>query len=120
MLGSRPELSEQWVVPESNEQLHELIKDGRHPVLIYKHSYNCGTCIFSKLNVEKLFGEYGEKATFIFIDVITQRSISNHIAEFAGVKHESPQVLLFKEGELIWHESHGAITESGLMKALEN
>ena len=35
-----------------------------------------------------------------------------------GVKHESPQLLLFNEGELVWHASHGAITEEALKKQL--
>lgn len=119
LMGKKPDLGQQWIIPESKERLDELIKENRQPLLIYKHSYNCATCIFSKLNVEKLFGEYGNKTTFVFIDVIAQRPISNHVAEVTGVRHESPQVLLIKEGEVIQHVSHGAITDTRMIKILK-
>jgi bacillithiol system protein YtxJ len=119
MMGGKPDLIEQWIVPESAEQLHKLLEEAERPVLIYKHSFNCGTCMFSKMNVEKLFDDYSDRAIFVFVDVNVQRPISNEIAEFAEVRHESPQVLLFKNGKPVWNESHGTITGAALRRSLE-
>ena len=36
-----------------------------------------------------------------------------------GVKHESPQAILFHNGEVVWHASHGAITVESLTRAIQ-
>lgn len=46
--------------------------------------------------------------------VQTDRAVSRHIAEKTGVTHQTPQALLVRNGEVLWHDSHGAITEDRL------
>ncbi len=50
-----------------------------------------------------------ETATFYFLDLIKYRSVSNHIANEFGIRHESPQVLILKDGKVIHHSSHSSI-----------
>jgi bacillithiol system protein YtxJ len=45
-----------------------------------------------------------------FLDLIRYRDISNQVAQIFQVHHESPQLLLIKDGECILDQSHGAIS----------
>jgi bacillithiol system protein YtxJ len=46
---------------------------------------------------------------FYYLDLLNYRAISNAIAEKFSVYHESPQILLIKNGECNYDESHGGI-----------
>jgi bacillithiol system protein YtxJ len=52
-----------------------------------------------------------------WIDVVEQRPLARGIAERTGVPHESPQALWFRDGRVVWHASHDAITEESLAAA---
>ena len=56
--------------------------------------------------VEVLAGE-----TWVYIDVVMQRNLSLALAEEIGVRHESPQLILWKDGKVIAHASHNRVTE---------
>nr|WP_262919899.1 thioredoxin family protein [Niabella hibiscisoli] len=43
------------------------------------------------------------------MDLIDNRPVSNKVASHYGIEHESPQVLLIKDGKCIFDESHSAI-----------
>ena len=77
------------------------------PQVILKHST---TCSISKMSLARL--ERSEAPTsiqFYYLDLLNYRAISNAIAEKFSVYHESPQILLIKNGECIFDESHGGI-----------
>jgi bacillithiol system protein YtxJ len=77
------------------------------PQLILKHST---TCSISKMSLARL-----ERATtpthidFHYLDLLNNRDISQAIAEKFKVYHESPQVILIKNGACVYDESHGGI-----------
>lgn len=50
--------------------------------------------------------------------VIEERPVSLGFAEKVGVQHESPQALLLKNGQVVWHDSHWGITQSALKEAV--
>lgn len=52
------------------------------------------------------------------VRVIEERPISLALADRVGVKHESPQALLIKDGQALWHDSHRAITTDALISAV--
>jgi bacillithiol system protein YtxJ len=54
-----------------------------------------------------------------FLDVHRHREISNALAGQYAVRHESPQLLVIKEGRLAASASHGAIVELDLDAYLE-
>ena len=54
--------------------------------------------------------EFPEQIQFYYLDLLQYREISNNIAEQFGVYHQSPQVLLIKNGECIFEETHSAIS----------
>ncbi len=93
----------------SNEAQLETIKQesATQPVVIFKHSTRCSISVMAKNRLDKSAQPEGIK--FYYLDLLQHRNISNKIAEDFHVHHESPQVLLIKNGECIYDESHNGI-----------
>jgi len=93
--------------------LQELLEQSTEkPVVIFKHST---TCAISAGAYEQMAGLNGEVA---LIDVQSARDISREIAMTTGVEHESPQVIIMRNGKPVWHTSHWDITRETVEKAL--
>lgn len=118
MVSGRPQLSEKWKLPETDEDVESLMHQDSGTHVIYKHSFNCAVCIFSKIKVEELLEEHENEADFHFVNVTKNREISRKIASETGVHHESPQVLVLKGGKVYWHASHSAIDKDQLEEAI--
>jgi bacillithiol system protein YtxJ len=78
------------------------------PVLLYKHSGRCHICSMAKNRLE-LYWDPARGIEPYFLDLIAHRDVSNEIANRYQVRHESPQVLLIKNGKCVYHASHGEI-----------
>lgn len=87
-----------------------LLSSNKKPQVIYKHSSRCATSFFALKNIQDLSEEVREKADFYMVNVIGERAISRHIAETFGIRHESPQLIILKDGEVFWHGSHHNVT----------
>lgn len=110
---------ENWTVLSDESQLEDVLEASQsRPQLIYKHSTTCGICVIVKRKFEKRIGELSEKASLNYVNVIDNRDISNTIAETLGVRHESPQVLIVKNGGCLWHESHFSIKADSILEVL--
>jgi bacillithiol system protein YtxJ len=99
------------------EQLEEIkLLSHQKPVLIFKHSSRCS---ISSMSLDRLLRNWKEedqlKVTPFFLDLIAYRSISNQIEEIFGVPHASPQILLIKEGQSVYDESHFNISYPEIM-----
>ena len=78
------------------------------PQVIFKHSTRCS---ISSMALNRLERETPPTNTdFYFLDLIKYRAISNEIAEQFNVYHESPQILIIKNGECVYDESHQGIS----------
>jgi len=85
-------------------------------VLLFKHSPVCP--ISSAARSEwRIFGVDHPDVPMLFVDVIGSRAVARGIADACGVKHESPQAILFEHGEAVWSASHEAITAGALEAA---
>ena len=92
----------------STQQVDELTKSSfEKPVIIYKHSTRCAISSMALSRLERA-GDY-EGADFYYLDLIANRSVSNYVAEKFHVQHESPQILILKNGECVYDESHNGI-----------
>ncbi len=112
-------LKEKWKVPGAEKDLKYLFEPSSGTHLIYKHSFACAICMFSKKRIESLM-EYTPHVTgWHFIDVRKQREISGHVSDHSGIRHESPQAILLHNGEVIWHGSHSAIRQDAIKNALQ-
>lgn len=99
----------EWKTLDNEEQLNVIIEQSNSsPVIIFKHSTRCSISAMAKSRLYK--EQTPENITFYYLDLIAYRSLSNKIADVFSVVHESPQVLLIKNGECVYEESHNGIT----------
>ena len=104
-----------WKILKSEESLEDIkLKSGQQPQVIFKHSTRCATSSMVKNRLDRATEPDG--MDFYFVDVIADRSLSNKIAAEFLVEHESPQVLVIKNGECIYDESHTSITMNDLLE----
>ena len=90
-------------------QLNEIIAaSNEKPVAIFKHSTRCSVSRMALKQFENEFNS-SDKVTPYFLDLIAHRDISNEIANRFGVTHQSPQLILIKEGKAIYSVSHSDI-----------
>lgn len=97
-----------WIPLQRMEQLDELVANSvNRPQVIFKHSTRCSisTMVLDRLERENP----PEGWDFYFLDLLTYRTISTAIAEKFQVHHESPQIILVKNNEVVLDESHMAI-----------
>jgi len=106
-----------WHPINSIDQL-EHIKSASYitPQVIFKHST---TCSISRMALDRFeSAATPEKVDFHYLDLLNYRTISTEIASFFQVHHESPQVILIKNGECIYDESHYGIMMDELISFL--
>lgn len=98
----------QWIPLSSSNELEQLIaKSQARPQLIFKHSTRCSISHMAKSRLER--GPVSPDIDYHYLDLLEYRPLSNQIAELFHVHHESPQVLLIRNGECIYEESHNGI-----------
>jgi len=106
-----------WTPLQTTEQVEEIIvRSQTTPQVIFKHSTRCSISSVAKSRLER--AEAPEGIDFHYLDLISYRSVSNTIAERFGIYHESPQILLIKDGRCIYNESHTAIDMEELREQL--
>lgn len=98
-----------WIDLTDESQIEEIkARSQTGPQVIFKHSTRCAISSMAKNRLER--SAEPEGLSFYFLDLIRFRQVSNRISETFQVYHESPQVLLIKNGECIYDESHNAIS----------
>ena len=97
-----------WMNLTNEEQLQQIKEKSKEkPQVIFKHSTRCGVSSMAKNRLDK--GPAAENMDFHFLDLIKYRNISNKIAQDFKVYHESPQILIIKDGKSVYDESHSGI-----------
>lgn len=97
-----------WINLTQEEQLQQIkVNSKNKPQVIFKHSTRCSISSMAKNRLEK--STQPDEIDFYFLDLIKYRPISNKIAEIFKVYHESPQILLIKNEECVYDESHSGI-----------
>lgn len=98
-----------WIDLTSEEQLAQINEQSNtQPVVIFKHSTRCSISNMAKGRLERETAP--DNVPFYYLDLIRFRNVSNKIAEDYSVHHESPQVLVIKNGECTYDESHNGIS----------
>jgi bacillithiol system protein YtxJ len=106
-----------WILLESAEQLNS-IKQHKGYSLIFKHSTRCSISMMAKRRFELDWEDLPQDMPLYFLDLINHRDLSGQVAQLFQVHHESPQLLLIKDGECILDQSHGAISVDEAMSVL--
>ena len=97
-----------WISLTDIAQLDSITKNSFDtPQVIFKHSTRCSISSMALNRLER--EEAPTNADFYYLDLIKHRDISNAIADKFNVYHESPQILVIKNGECIYDESHQGI-----------
>jgi bacillithiol system protein YtxJ len=78
------------------------------PVVIFKHSTRCSISTMAKSRLERAIAP--DHIEFYYLDLLRYRTISGMLADEFSVHHESPQILLIRNGECIYDESHNGIS----------
>ena len=98
-----------WIPLTEIDQLDQIKTSSfLTPQVIFKHSTRCSISSVALNRLER--DTAPSNANFYYLDLIKYRSISNAIAEIFSVFHESPQILVIKNGECIYDESHQGIS----------
>ena len=97
-----------WIQLNSLQQLDEIRQKSKDkPQVIFKHSTRCSVSSMAKNRLERK--EFPSEADFYYLDLIANRTISSQIEDVFKVYHESPQILVIKNGECVYDESHSGI-----------
>jgi bacillithiol system protein YtxJ len=98
---------------ETAEQLEQILKLSKNKdlkgVAIFKHSTRCSisSAAWSKLQRQWLWDD--SNLPIYYLDLLQYRSISNKIAEDFSIEHQSPQILIIKDGICIYTSTHNGI-----------
>jgi bacillithiol system protein YtxJ len=84
--------------------------------VLYKHSPICPT---SGVAYEEMLAFRRRSAVPVYlVDVVKHRPLSRALAERTGVRHESPQVIVLRQGVAAWHGSHFDIQADELARVV--
>ncbi|UTD14346.1 bacillithiol system redox-active protein YtxJ [Tenacibaculum mesophilum] len=106
-----------WTPLTSVEQIKEIKElSNKQPIAIFKHSTRCG---ISSMVIKRFVNSFDEELKdfkVYYLDLLSYRDVSNEIGYTFQVLHQSPQLLVVKNGEVISHASHYDIARIDLKK----
>lgn len=103
-----------WIALNSIAQLSDIEKKSKGKTqFIFKHSTRCG---ISRMVLSQFTAAYNidSNADLYYLDLLNHREVSNEVGYKFQVMHQSPQLLVIKNGIAVAHESHGAINDLDL------
>ncbi|HLU87410.1 MAG TPA: bacillithiol system redox-active protein YtxJ [Taishania sp.] len=108
-----------WTDLVSEEQLLNAINQHEKIVFIFKHSTRCSISSMAKSRFERGWVEPTYAYELLYLDLLTYRPVSNKIEEVTGIIHQSPQLIVIQNGEVVYHESHGGISADAALKSVK-
>lgn len=104
------EKMENWKNITSESDVLSIIKESyAKPQLIFKDSISCGISAYAKERLKTGNDLLTANAVFNYLDLLQYRSVSNFIANELNVRHQSPQIIVIKNGEVVYTSTHHAI-----------
>lgn len=91
------------------DEIEELSKT--NTIFIFKHSTRCGISRMVLSRFEEMHQDAGNQVLYYYLDLLNFREISNEIAARYQVIHQSPQLLVIKNGICMAHGSHYDVLE---------
>ena len=113
-----------WICPGDVIYKEEDNRDALPEIVYPDECWYCGLCQRICPTSAQAFEEYrrflrdGAAVPTGWLDVRGQRELSQLVEARTGVRHESPQALLLKDGKAVWNASHHAITSQSLRSAV--
>lgn len=110
-------VNKHWSELSTVAQLDELITESKtKPVAIFKHSTSCGTSNMVKDQLDDAWKQDHEEVKFYYLDLLANRGVSNEVARRFKVVHQSPQMILLKNGRAVYDSSHMSIDFDQVLK----
>ncbi len=108
-----------WNKITTEQEVKDIVEKSKHKTqIIFKDSVTCGISAYAKSRIVDGYDEIDGKADFNYLDLLAYRPVSNFIAEHLGVYHQSPQIIILKNGEVVHTVTHHAITAEGIADEL--
>jgi bacillithiol system protein YtxJ len=89
-----------------------LAQSNGSPAIIFKHSNTCGISARAHAEMSRIQHPVG------LVTVQRARGVSNEIEARTGIAHETPQVFIIRDSEVLWSASHGRIKAEAVEAAL--
>ena len=93
-----------------NQVDHIVDESYRRSVVIFKHSVRCSISSMAKNRVERDWNSQTMDSKLYYLDLLSYREVSNEIAKRFDVEHQSPQVIVIKNGKAVYDASHNSIS----------
>jgi len=108
-----------WIELEDENQLKDLIVNSSiKPSLIFKHSTRCGISRMALKSFEKEYDIDEMEVDVYFLDLLNYRNLSNKISIQLNIQHQSPQVLVLKNENVVYSDSHYSISVNAIKDVL--
>ena len=104
-----------WTPLTSLEQLETIKETSKNEaIFIFKHSTRCGISSMVIKRFEALFTEDHQHLKVYYLDLLNYRDISDEVGYTFQVMHQSPQLLIIKNGVSVFNASHYDVTQVNL------
>lgn len=108
-----------WNPITTEQDVQNIIENSNDKTqIIFKDSITCGISAYAKKRLMSGSDELTTKADFNYLDLLSYRGISNFISSELGVIHQSPQIIVLKDGEVVYRASHHSIQTDAIAKYL--
>lgn len=98
---------------DDHASLENLLTDSTtKPVIVFKHSNACSISARAYREMQKV-------DDVNILEVQSAREISRELANLTGVRHETPQVIILRDGKAVWNASHFDVTAAEVKRAVE-
>lgn len=108
-----------WHFLTELSQIEQIILESQQQLIcVFKHSTRCAISSTIKDKLERNYKSELDSIKFYYLDLIQHREISNTLAEHFKVYHESPQILMIKNGDCYFDASHYDISVNEIIEQL--
>jgi bacillithiol system protein YtxJ len=108
-----------WKTIENEQAFPAVLQESAEkPVLLFKHSHRCSISAVALSRLERSWDLSPEQVSTYQVNVISQRELSRFLADKLNIWHESPQVLLLKDGKCVYNASHLEISYKELTEII--
>lgn len=83
-------------------------------VVLFKHSTRCSISRMALKQFDAEFNYPEEKIDWYLLDLLNHRDLSNEIASRYNVMHQSPQIVVIRNGKAVFNASHDSISAEDL------
>lgn len=113
-------MNEEWFELETVNDIEDILNRSSQKLqIIFKHSTRCPVSSNAFSEVSSVTDEIVPFIDINYVDVIRNRGISQEIANKLEVRHESPQLLLIKDNQLVWNVTHYQIEGEAIVEKVK-